>query len=131
MYYDLFHRITYTLNSLRKNGKSESDINKMKPRIRNVVATANLEQHVEIQKLVNFGWGIYDSAIYRGVCGYVKSPEMSGRVAVFASGKMISIGSKSVEESVQQLYNAKFYLMQARLISDATLQPKIQNIVAT
>ncbi len=101
------------------------------PIIRNVVSTANLNQKVNIVKLSGLSCGIYDRDIYGGRCGYVKTPEMEGRVTIFPSGKMISIGSKSIKKSANQLNNAKFYLVQENLIDDVELKPKTRNIVAT
>lgn len=105
----------------------------LKPKLAivNVVSTSTLNQKVDIRKFIEFGWGIYDSEIYGGRCGYVKAPEMDGRVTVFPSGKMISVGGKSIKKSIEQLNYAKFYLVREKLIQDTTLRPKIQNIVAT
>lgn len=104
---------------------------KSKLSIVNVVSTSNLNQQVAIRKFNEFGWGTYDSAIYGGRCGYVKTPEMDGRVTIFPSGKMISLGGKSIKKSIEQLNQAKFYLVREKLIQDIILRPKIQNIVAT
>jgi TATA-box binding protein (TBP) (component of TFIID and TFIIIB) len=104
---------------------------KSKLSIVNVVATANLNQKISIEKFVKFGWGIYDLAVYGGRCGYVKTPDMDGRVTVFQSGKMISIGGKSIKKSIQQLNEAKFYLVKEKFVQNIVLHPKIQNIVAT
>jgi len=100
-------------------------------KIVNVVATADLSQKLSITKLNNYPWGIYDEATYKGICGYIKSPEMIGKVTVFSSGKMISIGAKSIDDAVQLLNQAKFYLLQEKLIKDIGLKPIICNIVAT
>ena len=102
-----------------------------KPKIRNVVCTANLEQRVNITRLAELPCGIYDEAIYGGRCGYVKTPEMDGRVTVFPSGKMISVGGKSIKKGIEQLNHAKFYLVQQDMIRDVVLVPTIRNIVAT
>ena len=104
---------------------------KTKPKIRNVVCTANLEQKVEIVKLSGLTYGIYDKAIYLGRCGYIKTPQMDGRVSVYPSGKMISVGGKSISRAKKQLEHAKFFLIRENMIQDITLTPKIQNIVAT
>ena len=74
-----------------------------KYRIRNVIATADLKQNVDAQKFINYPWGTYDLQYYGGRCGYVKDETIQGRVTVFLSGKMISIGAKSVQGSVIQL----------------------------
>jgi len=101
-----------------------------KIRITNVIATSNLKQFVDISKFGDYGWGIYDNEIYGGVCGYVKTPDMHGKVTVFSNGKMISIGANSICDSIKQINTAKFYLLKENLISDVQLNVIIQNIVA-
>lgn len=102
-----------------------------KPIIRQVVSTANLNQKINIKKLANTRYGIYDIDIYSGRCGYIKTPDMKGRVTVFPSGKIISVGGKSVKDSIQQLEDAKSFLVDKKMIKDTTINPIIQNIVAT
>ena len=102
-----------------------------KPQIHNVVCTSNLEQKINIIKLSKLHCGIYDEMIYGGRCGYIKTPEMDGRVTIFPSGKIISVGGKSIKKAIEQLNHAKFYLLQEKMIKDIKLIPKIQNIVAT
>ena len=102
-----------------------------KPRIRNVVCTADLAQKIDIAKLAKMPCGIYDDAIYGGRCGYVKTPGMDGRVTVFRSGKMISVGGKSTKKAIEQLNHAKFYLVEKKMAKDVRLVPAIRNIVAT
>ena len=104
---------------------------KNKPMIRNVVCTANLEQKVDVTKLSGIACGMYDEVIYGGRCGYIKTPNMDGRVTIFPSGKMISVGGKSVEKGIQQLNHAKFFLVQEKMVYETNLVPKIRNIVAT
>ena len=99
--------------------------------ISNIVTTAVLKQKVNIQKLNNFPWGIYEQVSYNGICGYVKTPDMKGRVTIFASGKMISVGSNTINDSINKLNQTKFYLLQNKLIEDITLKPLIRNIMAT
>lgn len=41
----------------------------IKPKINNVVCTANLEQKISMEKLSKIPCGIYDQAIYGGRCG--------------------------------------------------------------
>lgn len=103
----------------------------IRPKIRNVVSTANLEQKVSITMLAKIPCGIYDEAIYGGRCGYVKTPEMDGRVTVFPSGKMISVGGKSIEKAGEQLNHAKFHMVQNKMIKDTAITSRVRNIVAT
>lgn len=100
-------------------------------RISNVVCTANLNQKVDLNEFHNFAWGIYDLEIYGGRCGYVKLPNMKGKVIIFPSGKMISVGGNSIEKSIQQLNIAKFHLVQTKLILDVKLEPLVRNIVSS
>lgn len=102
-----------------------------KPLICNVVCTANIEQKVSVTKLSELSCGQYDEAIYGGRCGYIKTPEMDGRVVIFPSGKMISIGSNSIRSSMKQLNHAKFYLVHENMIKDTKIVPIIRNIVST
>lgn len=106
-------------------------LQKLKPIIRNVVCTAALDQKINVAKFTELACGIYDEAIYGGRCGYIKTPEMEGRVTIFPSGKMISIGGQSVKKAINQLNHAKFFLVQEKLIEDIKLKPQVQNIVST
>jgi len=56
---------------------------------------------------------------------------MRGRVTIFSSGKMISTGSKSIVESVEQLVHAMDILTDEKFIEKTELEPTVQNIVAT
>ncbi len=101
-----------------------------KIKIANIVTTADLKQKFNIAKLNNYSWGIYDQISYNGICGYVKTPEMKGRVTIFTSGKMISIGSNTIQDSIDKLNQTKFYLLQENLINDIKLEPIVRNIVS-
>jgi len=106
-------------------------IQKTQLEITNVVSTSNLNQKIAVEKFVYYPWGIYNSQIYGGRCGYVKTQDMHGRVTVFPSGKMISVGAPSVKKSVEQLNQAKFCLVCENLATDVKLDIKVQNVVAT
>jgi hypothetical protein len=41
-------------------------------RIRNVIATADLQQSVDARKFKQYSWGRYDTEIYGGRCGYIR-----------------------------------------------------------
>ena len=56
---------------------------------------------------------------------------MKGRVTIFATGKMISVGSNSIEDSIKKLNQTKFYLLKENLIKDVKLEPLVRNIVST
>ncbi len=126
-------KFSYTYNDIVNihNVQVSDYVLDTKIKIVNVITTADLKQKFDITKLNNYSWGIYDQVSYSGICGYVKSPEMKGRVTIFATGKMISVGSDSIEDSVKKLNQTKFYLLKENLIEDIKLEPLVRNIVST
>ena len=103
----------------------------VKTTIVNVVATATLNQKLDLDELGKFSEILHDSDIYRGLAAYFKTSNMKGKISIFSSGKMISVGTTSEEEAFHELECAKKYLIEKGLIKPTLLQPKIQNIVAT
>lgn len=80
---------------LRKGLRNNDFLNSVE--IVNVVTTADLKRPVQIQRFNDFSWGRFDlENNYNGRVGYVKDDDMQGRVTVFTSGKLISMGGKSV-----------------------------------
>jgi len=106
-----------------------------KTAIVNVVATAALNQELDLDELAKFREILHDSVVYGGRVAYFKSPKMKGKVSIFASGKMISVGTKSEEEAFHELEHTKGFLIEkgfiksTRSLDRSFLQPKIRNIV--
>lgn len=98
-------------------------------KIVNTVSTANLGQNVDIASFNKYKHLSTDLRLYR--CGYVKDDKMVGRVTIFGNGKMISVGTKSSEDSFQELENAKKILQKYKLIDSCRLDSQVRNIVAT
>ena len=97
----------------------------------NVVATASLRQEMEFEKLRRFSEIFHDSDVYSGRVAYFKTGQMQGKVSIFLSGKMISVGTKSEVQAQKELEMAKGFLVEKGFVSDVVLEPKTQNIVAT
>lgn len=97
----------------------------------NVVATATLNQPIDFEELRRFGEIFHDSDVYGGRVAYFKTKQMQGRVSIFSSGKLISVGTKSEEQAQKELQQAKQFLIEKGLIEEIKLKPKTQNIVAT
>jgi len=97
-------------------------------RIVNVVATTLLDRFVDLESLRELfpHEVIYDQEIYGGRVAYFKSKNMEGKVSIFWSGKMISVGTKSVEKAIQELE-----FVTKSLNASLKTKPKIQSIVAT
>lgn len=65
-----------------------------------------------------------------GIVAHYKTSSMEGRVSLFRSGKMISVGTKSEEKAGQELEAAMVFLAAKGFIERVKLDPKIQNLVA-
>jgi len=97
-------------------------------KIVNVVSTADLKQSIDIASFNKYKHLTCNLDLYR--CGYIKDDIMVGRVSVFANGKLISAGAKSIEQSYFELKKACKILKDYHLTNSYKIQPKIQNIVA-
>src|SRR6266568_1686528 len=95
----------------------------------NVVATAQVNQFVDLGRLAVAEGFRYDPAIYQ--CAYLKDHGTKGKVSIFSSGKMISYGTKSFEAASRDLNYASTKLAELGLISRVRVDAKLQNIVAT
>lgn len=101
----------------------------LKIEIVNVVATANLNQQLHLGEVGRLQDALYDFDIYP--CAYFKHPSMFCKVSVFDSGKMISIGTKKVEQADHDLKYVCKRLIEARMIKPVNIETKIRNMVAT
>jgi transcription initiation factor TFIID TATA-box-binding protein len=95
----------------------------------NVVATACLNQELDLCKLGKFKEVFHDSDVYGGRVAYFKTSSMKGRVSIFSSGKMISAGTRSELKAFHELKFAMKFLVENGFIRKVKLQPKVQNIV--
>lgn len=102
-------------------------------KIVNVVATAALDQSIDLEILPELFPHIvlYEPTAYPPPApAYFKSEDMEGKVSIFPSGKMISVGTRSEERARQELLLVAKKLERAKLARINTT-PKIENIVAT
>jgi transcription initiation factor TFIID TATA-box-binding protein len=96
----------------------------------NVVATADLNQLVDIVAAGMLRDFLHDSEKYGGKVVYYKSKGMRGKVTIFPSGKMISVGTTNIEDAFNNFH------LTANALSEKLVKPtfsnmKIRNIVAT
>ena len=98
----------------------------------NVVATAALDQPVDLESLREFfpHEVVHDPEIYGGRAAYFKSDKMQGKVSIFSSGKMISVGTRSAEKAKHELALVASCLEDAG-IAKLKSPAKIRNMVAT
>jgi transcription initiation factor TFIID TATA-box-binding protein len=97
--------------------------------ISNVVTSSSLEQSVNLSGLGNSDLVSYDPMSYP--CAYVKGGGMHGKVSLFSSGKMISVGTHSFSESKEDLNYVVNWLSEKGLIRPVRAKFELQNIVAT
>lgn len=98
-------------------------------KIVNTVCTADLKQKIDITHFNKYNHLTSNLDLFR--CGYVKTDKMIGRVSVFRTGKIISVGTKSTESGFKELEIASKLLKKYKLIKSYNLDPKIRNIVSS
>jgi len=103
---------------------------KLRPeiRIQNTVSTADLKQEIDIASFNEYEHLSSNLDLYR--CGYVKDHTMTGRVTVFRTGKLISVGTKSPEQAGRELKKASRILQRHKLSKPARITPHTRNIVS-
>lgn len=102
----------------------------MNAKVVNLVATADLKQPVDLDYLSKFPFIIYDQEIYGGRVAYLKTRKMFGKVSIFFSGKLISIGTKSREQALHDLKYTHNILVSNQIINHIKLKIIVHNIVA-
>jgi len=97
-------------------------------KIQNTICTADLKQRIDITSFNEYPYLSANLDLYR--CGYVKDENMVGRVTVFASGKLISVGTKSPDNAYLELKKASSILKKYKLAKSFRIIPEVRNIVA-
>ncbi|MGD0979450.1 MAG: hypothetical protein ABR962_09960 [Candidatus Bathyarchaeia archaeon] len=100
-----------------------------KAEIVNVIATASINQEVDLEALRQAKGIFYDSDVYGGRVAYFKKTSMQGKVSIFASGKLISIGTRSESQAFSELETTARFLAENNFAKPAKLEPRIRNIV--
>lgn len=97
-------------------------------KIQNTVCTADLKQEIDIASFNEYEYLSSNLELYH--CGYVKDTNMVGRVTVFRSGKLISVGTKSPEQAEKELRKASRILQKYYLSKSVKIKPQVRNIVS-
>jgi TATA-box binding protein (TBP) (component of TFIID and TFIIIB) len=96
----------------------------------NVVVTTDLKQPVDLAKLTKLEDITYDPRKYNGKVAYFKSKKMQGKVTIFFStGKLISVGTKSVKQANKELEHVAKSLAKANIIKPTRIEPVVRNMV--
>ena len=96
-------------------------------KIQNIVCTGDLKQEIAIGTFNKYKHLSSNLDLYR--CGYVKDDSMVGRVTVFHSGKLISVGTKSPNDAKNELEKASKILQSYKLSKPIKIIPQVRNIV--
>jgi len=99
-------------------------------RIVNVVATAALDRSVNLNSIAHLFPQFISYYPERYPAAYFKSNSMQGKVSIFSSGKMISVGTTSREKAKQELVLVASHL-ESKGIAKLKSPVRIENIVAT
>jgi transcription initiation factor TFIID TATA-box-binding protein len=86
---------------------------------------------MDFEELRRYGEIFHDSDVYGGRVAYFKTKQMQGRVSIFSSGKMISVGTKSEAQAQKEVLLAKQFIVEKGLIKDVDLQLITRNIVTS
>jgi transcription initiation factor TFIID TATA-box-binding protein len=103
----------------------------VKMEVVNVVATASVNQELDFDELRQHKEIFHDSDVYGGRVAYFKTDQMVGKVSIFCSGKMISVGTKNEAQAFKELKLAQRFLVKKGFTKPVRLQPKTQNLVVT
>jgi transcription initiation factor TFIID TATA-box-binding protein len=95
----------------------------------NLVATAELNQSIPLQRLASEVGFLYDKAVYN--CAYLKDKNIRSKVAIFSSGKMICVGAKRLRDAKHDLLYTARKLAELNVIQPTEITVHVQNIVAT
>ena len=97
-------------------------------KIQNTVSTADLKQKIDIASFNDYQHLSSNLDLY--ACGYIKDDAMIGRVTVFRTGKLISVGTKSPEQAAKELKKASRILQKHKLAKSTKITPQVRNIVS-
>jgi transcription initiation factor TFIID TATA-box-binding protein len=99
-------------------------------RIENVVATATLDQKIDLDAVVKGNPGVgYDPATFPGLVYKIKRPRTS--ILIFRTGKMVCTGAKSSKEANKAIKKVVKEMKKSGIIIPGKPKTKIVNIVAS
>jgi len=94
------------------------------------VATADLRQTVDLSWVSRLKHTAFNPNVYGGRVAYLKTPTMHGKVSIFSSGKLISVGSRSPAQAQEDLETVTAILTENNLIKPKKVKANLRNIVA-
>ena len=67
----------------------------------NTVAASDLDQFIDLERLAGAEVFLYDRAVYS--CAYFRDEKTRAKVSIFITGRMISVGTKSMFSEPQSI----------------------------
>jgi transcription initiation factor TFIID TATA-box-binding protein len=99
-------------------------------RIENVVASATLDQKIDLDAVVKGNPGVeYDPATFPGLVYKIKRPRTS--ILIFRTGKMVCTGAKSSKEANKAIKKVVREMKKSGIIIPGKPKTKIVNMVAS
>lgn len=118
-----------TLRYKAQTATSQGQMQRVRGEVVNVVVTADLGQPVNLMKVSELECFEYDQSKYQGKAAYFKSPSMEGKVTVFGTGKLISVGTRSAEKAEKELKETVAFLAKNGLVREIKMAVSVRNIV--
>jgi transcription initiation factor TFIID TATA-box-binding protein len=95
----------------------------------NLIATADLNERIDLLELSKMPYTSYDPSKY--LCVYFKDDKMESKVSIFPSGKLIVIGANSEEAAENNLRYAIKQLRKRGFAKNKKYEMLVRNIVVT
>jgi transcription initiation factor TFIID TATA-box-binding protein len=98
--------------------------------VQNVVATANLKQHLDLDTIARLFPGVqYRPREFPGLVFRLKNPKTA--TLIFGTGKMVCTGSKSERQAKRAVGNIAAELKRNGIVMVGRIDIQVQNIVAS
>jgi transcription initiation factor TFIID TATA-box-binding protein len=97
----------------------------------NVIATCKLNTTADLKRLGTARSFVYDVHKYQGKVAYFKDKSTKGKVSIFKSGKLISVGTKNESDAFNDLRYASLKMKGLHMSDGRIYDFKIRNVVAT
>jgi len=98
--------------------------------VQNVVATANLKQHLDLDTIARLFPGVqYRPREFPGLVFRLKSPKTA--TLIFSTGKMVCTGSKSERQAKRAVTSIAAELKRNGIVIVGRIDVQVQNIVAS
>lgn len=116
---------------MRLNQREHSEVNgdSVEIKVQNVVSAASLDSEIDLRTVLTMFEGTSKPAKFPGVV--YRRPASKAVVLLFSTGKLVCVGARSLEESVNTLVKTVAKLREAGLVDDVQPVVNVENMVAS